>query len=165
MLWLDSIYPPEKEGQPGGARGPCSQDSGVPSEVEAEHPNAYVSSPAPRVLALPGSYVSLTPSTARSSGPTSGSAPSARPTTCKLVPGPRFRLSHPARSMPSSECLLRAKLVSCSLLLLPIPDACIVSSDSRRINSLDIPERCHGLGNVAQNFSLDITSFAAVVHW
>lgn len=42
MLWLDSIYPPEKEGQPGGARGPCSQDSGVPSEVEAEHPNAKV---------------------------------------------------------------------------------------------------------------------------
>jgi len=42
MLWLDSIYPPEKEGEPGAARGPCSQDSGVPSEVEAEFPNAKV---------------------------------------------------------------------------------------------------------------------------
>lgn len=40
MLWLDSIYPPEKEGQPGGARGSCPQDSGVPAEVEAEYPNA-----------------------------------------------------------------------------------------------------------------------------
>ena len=42
MLWLDSIYPPEKEGQPGAARGDCPQDSGVPSEVEAQFPNAYV---------------------------------------------------------------------------------------------------------------------------
>ncbi|KAL8393746.1 hypothetical protein RB595_003477 [Gaeumannomyces hyphopodioides] len=42
MLWLDSIYPPEKEGSPGAARGSCSQDSGVPSEVEAEHANAKV---------------------------------------------------------------------------------------------------------------------------
>jgi cellulose 1,4-beta-cellobiosidase len=42
MLWLDSIYPPEKEGQPGAARGDCPQDSGVPSEVESQHPNAYV---------------------------------------------------------------------------------------------------------------------------
>ena len=42
MLWLDSTYPPEKEGQPGGDRGPCPQDSGVPSEVEANIPNAKV---------------------------------------------------------------------------------------------------------------------------
>ncbi|KAK3988911.1 glycoside hydrolase [Cladorrhinum sp. PSN332] len=42
MLWLDSSYPPEKAGTPGGDRGPCSPDSGVPSEVEAEHPNAKV---------------------------------------------------------------------------------------------------------------------------
>jgi cellulose 1,4-beta-cellobiosidase len=42
MLWLDSIYPPEKEGEPGAARGPCAQDSGVPAEVEAEFPNAKV---------------------------------------------------------------------------------------------------------------------------
>jgi cellulose 1,4-beta-cellobiosidase len=42
MLWLDSIYPPEKEGEPGAARGPCPQDSGVPAEVEAEVPNAKV---------------------------------------------------------------------------------------------------------------------------
>jgi cellulose 1,4-beta-cellobiosidase len=34
MLWLDSTYPPEKEGSPGAARGDCPQDSGVPTEVE-----------------------------------------------------------------------------------------------------------------------------------
>ncbi|KAL8400874.1 hypothetical protein RB594_001050 [Gaeumannomyces avenae] len=42
MLWLDSIYPPEKEGMPGAARGSCAQDSGVPSEVEANIPDAKV---------------------------------------------------------------------------------------------------------------------------
>jgi cellulose 1,4-beta-cellobiosidase len=42
MLWLDSIYPPEKKGQPGAARGSCSEDSGVPSEVESQYPNAKV---------------------------------------------------------------------------------------------------------------------------
>ncbi|KAK0752634.1 glycoside hydrolase [Schizothecium vesticola] len=42
MLWLDSTYPPEKEGEPGAARGPCGQDTGVPSEVEASYPNAKV---------------------------------------------------------------------------------------------------------------------------
>jgi cellulose 1,4-beta-cellobiosidase len=34
MLWLDSSYPPEKAGQPGGDRGDCPQDSGVPADVE-----------------------------------------------------------------------------------------------------------------------------------
>ncbi|KAL1836222.1 hypothetical protein VTJ49DRAFT_5417 [Mycothermus thermophilus] len=42
MLWLDSSYPPEKAGTPGGDRGPCSPDSGVPAEVEAQFPNAQV---------------------------------------------------------------------------------------------------------------------------
>lgn len=42
MLWLDSIYPPEKEGQPGAARGPCAQTSGVPSEVIEQFPNSQV---------------------------------------------------------------------------------------------------------------------------
>ncbi|KAI1760412.1 glycoside hydrolase family 7 protein [Hypoxylon sp. FL1150] len=42
MLWLDSSYPPEKAGQPGGDRGDCAQDSGVPSDVEASIPNAQV---------------------------------------------------------------------------------------------------------------------------
>ncbi|KAK4159896.1 glycoside hydrolase [Cladorrhinum sp. PSN259] len=42
MLWLDSSYPPEKAGQPGGDRGPCAQDSGVPSEVEAEFASSKV---------------------------------------------------------------------------------------------------------------------------
>lgn len=35
MLWLDSSYPPEKAGTPGGDRGTCAQDSGVPADVES----------------------------------------------------------------------------------------------------------------------------------
>ncbi|KAK6958427.1 Exoglucanase 1 [Daldinia eschscholtzii] len=42
MLWLDSSYPPEKAGQPGGDRGDCSPDSGVPADVEASIPDAKV---------------------------------------------------------------------------------------------------------------------------
>jgi len=42
MLWLDSSYPPEKAGTPGGDRGPCPQNSGVPSDIEASIPNAQV---------------------------------------------------------------------------------------------------------------------------
>ncbi|EGS24065.1 uncharacterized protein CTHT_0007770 [Thermochaetoides thermophila DSM 1495] len=42
MLWLDSVYPPEKAGQPGAERGPCAPTSGVPAEVEAQFPNAQV---------------------------------------------------------------------------------------------------------------------------
>lgn len=42
MLWLDSSYPPEKAGQPGGDRGDCPQSSGVPSDVESSNANARV---------------------------------------------------------------------------------------------------------------------------
>jgi cellulose 1,4-beta-cellobiosidase len=42
MLWLDSTYPPEKEGSPGAARGDCPQDSGVPTEVESEYGDSKV---------------------------------------------------------------------------------------------------------------------------
>jgi cellulose 1,4-beta-cellobiosidase len=43
MLWLDSNYPLTKSSsEPGVQRGPCSTDSGVPAEVEAEYPNASV---------------------------------------------------------------------------------------------------------------------------
>ncbi|OTB01634.1 glycoside hydrolase family 7 protein [Hypoxylon sp. CI-4A] len=42
MLWLDSSYPPEKAGEPGGDRGDCAQDSGVPSDVESSIPDAQV---------------------------------------------------------------------------------------------------------------------------
>jgi cellulose 1,4-beta-cellobiosidase len=42
MLWLDSSYPPEKAGQPGGDRGRCSPDSGIPSEVEDKYANSKV---------------------------------------------------------------------------------------------------------------------------
>ncbi|KAF6806545.1 exoglucanase 1 precursor [Colletotrichum sojae] len=42
MLWLDSVYPPEKAGQPGAARGDCPTNSGVPSEVESKYASATV---------------------------------------------------------------------------------------------------------------------------
>lgn len=42
MLWLDSSYPPEKAGQPGGDRGDCPQDSGVPSDIESSLASAKV---------------------------------------------------------------------------------------------------------------------------
>lgn len=42
MLWLDSSYPPEKAGQPGGDRGDCPQSSGVPADVESQHASARV---------------------------------------------------------------------------------------------------------------------------
>ncbi|KAJ0413990.1 1,4-beta-D-glucan cellobiohydrolase B [Aspergillus carlsbadensis] len=43
MLWLDSNYPTAGDAStPGVARGTCPIDSGVPEEVQAEHPNAYV---------------------------------------------------------------------------------------------------------------------------
>ena len=44
MLWLDSDYPLEKNpNDPGVKRGPCSRDSGKPSDVEREFGNAHVS--------------------------------------------------------------------------------------------------------------------------
>ncbi|KAI0025365.1 putative cellulose 1, 4-beta-cellobiosidase [Xylariomycetidae sp. FL0641] len=42
MLWLDSSYPPEKAGEPGGDRGDCAPDSGVPTDVESSIPDAKV---------------------------------------------------------------------------------------------------------------------------
>uniref|UniRef100_A0A6A7FZ63 cellulose 1,4-beta-cellobiosidase (non-reducing end) n=3 Tax=Hirondellea gigas TaxID=1518452 RepID=A0A6A7FZ63_9CRUS len=43
MLWLDSNWPLDADpATPGIARGPCPIDSGVPSEVEAEYPDATV---------------------------------------------------------------------------------------------------------------------------
>ncbi|KAL6399384.1 exoglucanase type C precursor [Ilyonectria robusta] len=41
MLWLDSNYPANSTAD-GAARGTCSTDSGVPSDVEAATPNASV---------------------------------------------------------------------------------------------------------------------------
>lgn len=45
MLWLDSVYPPEKAGQPGAARGDCPTNSGVPSEVESKYASVCPPSP------------------------------------------------------------------------------------------------------------------------
>merc|ERR1711997_1109985 len=41
MLWLDSTYPVDSTA-PGSARGPCPTTSGVPKDIESQHPNAYV---------------------------------------------------------------------------------------------------------------------------
>ncbi|KAI8954409.1 cellulose 1,4-beta-cellobiosidase [Xylaria longipes] len=42
MLWLDSTYPVTGSG-PGKKRGTCATSSGVPSDVESQHPGASVS--------------------------------------------------------------------------------------------------------------------------
>lgn len=43
MLWLDGDYPLDKDpNAPGVKRGPCSRDSGKPSDVERQYPNASV---------------------------------------------------------------------------------------------------------------------------
>ena len=69
MLWLDSTYPPEKEGQPGAARGDCPQDSGVPADVEAQYPDAYV----PHIPSTESNVLGINRFAARLSGPTSAS--------------------------------------------------------------------------------------------
>ncbi|KAF9494876.1 glycoside hydrolase family 7 protein [Pleurotus eryngii] len=43
MLWLDSSYPLDKDpSEPGVMRGNCATTSGVPADVEAQHPDASV---------------------------------------------------------------------------------------------------------------------------
>ena len=43
MLWLDSDYPLDRDpSEPGVSRGPCSTDSGEPSDMESNYPNAQV---------------------------------------------------------------------------------------------------------------------------
>jgi len=41
MLWLDSTYPVDQTSI-GGPRGSCSTDSGKPTDVESQHPDASV---------------------------------------------------------------------------------------------------------------------------
>ena len=41
MLWLDSNFPANKT-TPGGPRGSCGTDTGVPAEVEQDAADAYV---------------------------------------------------------------------------------------------------------------------------
>ncbi|KAI5897367.1 glycoside hydrolase family 7 protein [Schizophyllum commune H4-8] len=43
MLWLDSEYPLDRDAsEPGTSRGPCSRDSGKPTDVESQSPDASV---------------------------------------------------------------------------------------------------------------------------
>lgn len=43
MLWLDSDYPLNLDpSKPGVKRGPCSRDSGKPSDVESQFPTSTV---------------------------------------------------------------------------------------------------------------------------
>lgn len=43
MLWLDAPYPPTKDpSEPGVSRGTCSADSGKPTDVEKNSPDASV---------------------------------------------------------------------------------------------------------------------------
>lgn len=46
MLWLDGLWPRDSDPEtPGYLRGDCAPDSGVPDEVIANNPDAYVSYP------------------------------------------------------------------------------------------------------------------------
>jgi cellulose 1,4-beta-cellobiosidase len=56
MLWLDSQYPPEKIGEPGTARGPCSGRDNTPEHLRATVPNAKVSFSQIKVGALDSTY-------------------------------------------------------------------------------------------------------------
>ena len=43
MLWMDSINPPDADpNTPGVANGPCPPDGGIPSELQEQYPDTYV---------------------------------------------------------------------------------------------------------------------------
>ncbi|RAL05383.1 putative 1,4-beta-D-glucan-cellobiohydrolyase [Aspergillus ibericus CBS 121593] len=84
MLWLDSNYPTNKSSTtPGVARGTCSVDSGVPSDVEAEYPNAYVKYSNIKVGPLGSTYTSGSGSSSSSSS--SSTTAKATSTTSKAT--------------------------------------------------------------------------------
>jgi len=59
MLWLDSDYPPDRDpSEPGVSRGPCSADSGEPSDVENNVPNSNVVFSKIRVGSIGSTYPS-----------------------------------------------------------------------------------------------------------
>jgi len=75
MLWLDSDYPLDRDpSEPGVSRGPCSRDSGDPSDMENNYPNAQVKFSKIRV----GPHGSTYPG---GSSPTTTKRPTPAPTT------------------------------------------------------------------------------------
>lgn len=71
MLWLDGKWPREaNDSTPGAVRGDCPADSGVPADVIAENPDAYVE-PLPCVPVY--NFWMLTALLATSPGPISAS--------------------------------------------------------------------------------------------
>ena len=55
MLWLDSTYPTDKSSW-GGPRGTCGTDTGVPADVESQHPDSYVEFSSIRVGEIGSTY-------------------------------------------------------------------------------------------------------------
>lgn len=108
MLWLDSTYPIDKEG-PGGPRGRCPTDSGDPKTVEAEQPNAYVFPPHSYPIESHANIL-----TARSSGPTSASAPLAPPTRslASTKSSSRPEVEVDKSGFPSGSLAMRMRLAS-----------------------------------------------------
>ena len=43
MKWLDGVFPPNADPtKPGNMKGPCSKESGDPTDLRQKYPNSYV---------------------------------------------------------------------------------------------------------------------------
>ncbi|KAF8596527.1 concanavalin A-like lectin/glucanase, partial [Ceratobasidium sp. AG-I] len=84
MLWLDSNYPLDKPAtQPGVARGSCATTSGVPSDVEANSPNASVIYSNIRFGDIGSTYTGASGTTTTTTGVTSTSTSTSSSTTSR----------------------------------------------------------------------------------
>jgi len=77
MLWLDSVDPPtdRSTAPPGAVRGPCSIDSGVPSELQKDYPGAFVTYGDIKVGVFGSTYPGGTPPTPPAPSPPGPPAP------------------------------------------------------------------------------------------
>merc|ERR1712216_348316 len=83
ILWLDSNQPADKPAStPGVARGPCSVDSGAPSDVRAKYADSYVSYTNMKYGEI-GSTINSKPAPGPTPGPTPRPGPTPPPS-----PGP-----------------------------------------------------------------------------
>ncbi|CAE6451189.1 unnamed protein product [Rhizoctonia solani] len=86
MLWLDSNYPVGADAsQPGVARGTCATTSGVPSDVETNSPNSFVTYSNIRFGDLDSTY-SGSSSTTTTAGTGTTTTTSAASVSCSGLP-------------------------------------------------------------------------------
>merc|ERR1711977_792145 len=102
MLWLDSDFPTDQDpSTPGVARGTCSKDSGKPSDVENNHPDASVTFSNIR-------YGEIGSTDGPSPGPAPGPAPGPSPSGC-----PGGSLSACMGMCPSDPAAFQACVKEC----------------------------------------------------